>query len=110
MASGRFLQLIRNLIRRTEDGFISWKDMPNANAFQALLQSGSVIVRREVGYDQDEHPYEFAVVTLLDHHGQVVDEYSDSATDGPSWDLFLKARSRARDSEGVIAKLLEEIG
>ncbi|MEX2173664.1 MAG: hypothetical protein WD872_04830 [Pirellulaceae bacterium] len=85
--------------------------MPDESSFQTILENGSVVIRKTSTYDIDDRLVEYIVVTVLDKRGRVADEFSSrDDEDSRAWELFQKARGAARSSEGIIARLLEEIG
>lgn len=112
MASASFSLLIDGLIDRTDRGAVQWKDMLHDDAFQTMLEKGSIVVRKDYKYNADNKRIDFISVSVLDKQGRIVEEHRsiDIGEDSVAYSsLFERARSSARNNQEVIENILREL-
>lgn len=113
MASDKFIQLIQNLLRATEDGKLGWQQTAKEGVFRIALGDG--LVRIECLDEPPSTDIPYYAAYLVDRRGQTIDQirtHGNSIIDSDLMldELYKAARlSALNTTNAVIDSMLKDI-
>lgn len=100
-----YAELVRNLVEKTDNGWLDWKEDSTTDAFYVPLKSNSIIVR----FNREGNVF----LAVTNSAGKTIDTFLPAGTDPASiaalCDLYEKAKRRARNVDAIIEKVNDEI-
>jgi len=102
----KFVELLKKLLVRTEAGQLRWRETADDDMFRLTFQSGMVRI------GPDERPMKCYQAFLMTPDGRIVEEVralEEEALYDTLESLYFAARRQARESEGVLERLMAEI-
>jgi len=109
----KFVELLKKLLVRTEAGQLRWRETADDDMFRLTFQSGMVRIGPDHLYDEfHERPMKCYQAFLMTPDGRIVEEVralEEEALYDTLESLYFAARRQARESEGVLERLMAEI-
>ena len=117
MEHQKLLELADRARDKTRHGELNWRETADEDSFQALFDTGSLVISYDRSHPEDTTVPIFHYINLavLNRSGSVVDEACfSSERDYDSYEslyeLFQLSRRSARDSDQVLDGLMRELG
>ena len=103
-------ELIRLLIRATEEQSVSWQPTADEDAFRLNSKLGNIRISKPERFDQEMmDSYTVRNLSILNDRGRVVEEFAPEQGDETDFDkLFTLARRSAHNTDAILEGMINE--